>query len=162
MLRRLSILSVFLCTALSGCFCACSEDITDESNAPALYLQVKNLAELLGTNPGTACSTYHNAIKKYEDNYSMEGACLEYNETRANRSLENVAYNLTNSGFYMTAFILIDRWNDAIANCAAGNNSDISSNKVTKEYQELFDVNGCENILSDADSITKTQSSIRL
>ncbi len=155
-----------LIAACSLCFVcvACEDDIPDQTHEPQIHKIVGNLHEELSTK-SASCASMLDGINTFAKSYdtdkgkeksSLASACIDYLDAKKEAgSLENLATRLTNSGYYMVALILIDRYHNQALNCRDGGN--ISASDVGEKYRDLFD-DDCEQVFDDAKEIAKKYS----
>lgn len=152
-----------LIAACSLCFVcvACEDDIPDQTHEPQIHKLVGELHDKLSTK--SSCANMLEGIESFAEAYddddgkdksSLVAACIDYSKAKKEAgSLENLATRLTNSGYYMAALILIDRYHNQALACTGGG----PASEVKKKYEDLFD-DDCDQVLVDADEIAKKYS----
>lgn len=150
-----------LIAACSLCFVcvACEDDIPDQTHEPQIHKIVGELHDKLSTK--SSCANMLEGIKSFADAYdddkeksSLAEACSDYlNAKKEAGSLENLATRLTNSGYYMAALILIDRYHNQALACTGGG----PASEVKKKYEALFD-DDCGQVFDDAKDVAKKYS----
>lgn len=150
-----------LIAACSLCFVcvACEDDIPDQTHEPQIHKIVGELHDKLSTK--SSCANMLEGIKSFADAYdddkeksSLVEACSDYlNAKKEAGSLENLATRLTNSGYYMAALILIDRYHNQALACTGGG----PASEVKKKYEDLFD-DDCGQVFDDAKDVAKKYS----
>lgn len=149
MLKSLSRLTaliplLFLCNA-------CQDEITDQAEIPSMYLQVEELNEYV--NSQFNCDTMYDAIEKFSDEKRKpwDDACNDYNANKSKANADILAKRLTNSGYYMAMYILIDRLQKHISTCQSGKKN---ASDTLELYNDLFE-SDCSALKADASEIVK-------
>ncbi len=149
-----------LIAACSLCFVcvACEDDIPDQTHEPQIHKIVGELHDNLSTK--SSCANMLEGIESFagayddddgKDKSSLAEACIDYLDAKKKAgSLENLATRLTNSGYYMAALILIDRYYNQAQACTGGG----SATEVKKKYEDLFD-DDCNQVFEDAKDVAK-------
>lgn len=135
---------LFLCNA-------CQDEISDQAEIPSMYLQVEELNEYI--NSQSNCDTMYDAIEKFSDEKRKpwDDACNDYNASKSKANADILAKRLTNSGYYMAMYILIDRLQKHISTCQSGKKN---ASDTLELYNHLFE-SDCSALKADASEIVK-------
>lgn len=143
---------------------ACDEGgWTNENNVPSIYNEVELM--YAGMNMETSCSKLNDAIKNYRvrvDN--LESACSEY-QTSLNKAGGNDPSRLAeypnNAGYYMTSYILLNRWTTAITSCIPGSGAETNAKTVMAAWTKLFEDAECDALLTHAATVSNNHKTVR-
>ncbi len=162
-----------LIVAFVMCFvcAACDEEIADQSQIPKIYSDA--MAQLYSEiDSKTSCDDLYNTLKTFKNNFvdSDEGeesafvqACADYIATKGSSGgVERVATDLTNSGYYMAAFILADRYYSKAGTCTASASGQPKPKEVRELYSELFESPNCAAFLTDAKTMVQKYSKVTI
>ena len=154
-----------LIAACSLCFfcVACEDDLRDQTKEPDIHAVISHLhKELNGKND---CESINKGIDNFKTGYAtgtettpsaLSNACSAYMTSRSSAgTVDNLATRLTSSGYYMTSFILVDRYKKQAHTCKVSGT--VTASEVGKKYDDLF-LNGCEQFFQDASEITEKYS----
>lgn len=160
-----------LIVAFVMCFvcAACDEEIADQSQIPKIYSDA--MAPLYSAiDSKTSCDDLYNTLKTFEDDFvdaddgeesAFVQACADYAATKkTSGGVERVATELTNSGYYMAAFILADRYNSKAGTCTASGQR--KPKEVREVYSDLFESSNCAEFLADAKTMVQKYSKVTI
>ncbi len=148
--------SILIACGLS--FAACSDEGENENDKPDIFEQVEDIYTNL--NPKSKCSEIISfSDGKAHDNPKLKTACDDYKSSlqKAGNNVDKLTKNFDNSGYYLAAFLLLNKLTDQIAECTSDPAN--SREQATKSWSNLFESNGCDDILEKADAIAKKRGS---
>ena len=147
-----------------GTFSGCSDEDNDERDVPAVWNVVSQMYEKLEHKKD--CREVQNYLDTSEvrepqvNLAALTEACKEYRDRRDNDNkgrYESLALDKTNSGYYQSAFILMDKiYDDIVLNCTtsagAGRVPTVDSASVKGTFDALMGPGkgNCEAFVNDA------------
>ena len=143
-------LALGLCAGVAGC----GEDGKDSFNKPSILSELVEpmweMWEATGEKTND-CNALNTIIAKYgggDYTTTRTTACSEYAAAyaEAGNSSKKLTENQTNSGYYMTTYILVSKLYNQAKSC-----------QKDKEFEAMFNVQGCNTLLETANNIAKSR-----
>ena len=138
-------------------FAACSDEGENENDKPDIFEQVEMYySDLNGITKCSEISSYSTAKASLENNPKMSKACEKYKSSltgTAGNNVDKLIKNLDNSGYYLAAFLLLNRLTDQISECTPDTVN--TRDKAMKDWEAIFEKHGCGDILTKAEAVAK-------
>ncbi len=165
-LKKLLFASAILGLGLNVVACGDDDDV-NENDTPEIFTEIAMMWDAAGcvTTHGVvscekSCATISSQVinkTKMDRDVVFKSACEQYKQSLKNNGgkASNLSEDMDNSGFYLSAYMLANSMQKEFYVCSATDGVD--AEKVKRDWEAMFKEKGCDNFLTDAETIVKSR-----